>query len=91
MVEIHTVRPVCRDYSGGNAGSSITLAERKAAASPALVFMYLFTWETDYLGDLFKAYHVFEIPFVFDNIDDLVEVDPFREELDAWEGIQLRR
>jgi len=71
--------------------SSITLAERKAAASPAPVFMYLFTWETDYLGDLFKACHVLEIPFVFDNIDDLVEVDPFREELDAWEGIPLRR
>ena len=130
----------------GTRRASITLAERKAAASPAPVFMYLFTWETDYLGDLFKACHVLEIPFVFDNVDDLaitggrpdkyelvesvseawaafartgdpnhqglprwepytadnratmlfdapcrVEVDPFREELDAWEGIPLRR
>jgi len=132
--------------SEGTRRACIALAERKAAGSPAPVFMYLFTWETDYLGDLFKACHVLEIPFVFDNVDDLaitggrpdkyelveavseawaafarsgdpnhpgipkwepysadnratmlfdvpcqVENDPYREELDAWEGIGLRR
>ncbi len=125
---------------------SIQLAERKAAGGPAPVFMYLFTWESNFLGGLFKAGHGLEIPFVFDITDDVgmtgdrpdkyelaaamsdawsafahsgdpghagipewkpyttdnratmlfdvpcrVEVDPFREELDAWEGIELRR
>jgi para-nitrobenzyl esterase len=119
---------------------SIQLAERKAAGGTAPVFMYLFTWQTDYFGDLFRACHVLEIPFVFDNVDDVnitggrfdkydlvesvseawiafarsgnpnhpgipkwepysagnrstmildvpcrIEVDPYREELDAWE------
>jgi para-nitrobenzyl esterase len=132
--------------SEGTRRASIALAERKAAGSSAPVFMYLMTWETDYLGDLFKACHVLEIPFVFDNVDDIaitggrpdkyelrdsisdawiafarsgnpnhkgiprwesysaqrrstmlldvpcrVEVDPFREELNAWEGTPLRR
>jgi para-nitrobenzyl esterase len=31
--------------------------------------MYLFTWESNYLGGLFKASHAMEIPFVFDNPD----------------------
>jgi para-nitrobenzyl esterase len=108
--------------------------------------MYLFTYESDFLGGLLKASHAMEIPFVFDNTDDVpmtgdrpdkhelaaaiseawaafarsgdpshpgipkwlpftadnrqtmildvpsrAEVDPFREELDAWEGIALRR
>ena len=124
---------------------SIALAERKAAGGSAPVYMYLFTWETDYLGGLFKACHVLEIPFVFDNVDDIAitggrpdkyelvesiseawaafardgnpnhpgiprwepytadnrstmifdvpcrtETDPGREEIDAWEGIDLR-
>jgi para-nitrobenzyl esterase len=132
--------------SEGTRRASIALAERKAAGSSAPVFMYLLTWETDYYGDLFRACHVLEIPFVFDNVDDIaltggrpdkyrlrdsisdawiafarngnpshpgipewpaysdqnratmlldvpcrVEADPFREELDAWEGIPLRR
>jgi para-nitrobenzyl esterase len=132
--------------SEGTRRASIALAERKAAASSAPVFTYLLTWETDYYGDLFRACHVLEIPFVFDNVDDIaltggrpdkyqlrdsisdawiafartgnpshsgipdwpaysarnratmildvpcrVEVDPFREELNAWEGIPLRR
>ncbi|HLZ70166.1 MAG TPA: carboxylesterase/lipase family protein [Dehalococcoidia bacterium] len=45
--------------------SSIQLAERKAAGGPAPVFMYLFTWESDALGGLFKSCHALEIPFVF--------------------------
>ena len=129
--------------SEGMRRGSITLAERKAAGGPAPVYMYLFTWETDYLGDLFKACHALEITFVFDNVDDTlltggrpdkyelaeamseawaafarsgdpnhpgipkwepysanhgatmlfdvpcrVEIDPYREELDAWEGME---
>ena len=132
--------------SEGTRRASIALAERKAAGSPAPVFMYLFTWETDYLGDMFRACHVLEIPFVFDTVDDIaltggrpdkydllesvsgawiafarsgnpnhariprwepysaekrstmildvpcrLEVDPYREEMAAWEGIPLRR
>jgi para-nitrobenzyl esterase len=126
--------------------ASIALAERKAAAGPDPVYTYLLTWETDYLGDLFRACHILEIPFVFDTVDDMaitggrpdkydllesingawiafarsgnpnhsgiptwepysaknratmildvpcrLAVDPFRDELDAWEGIPLRR
>ena len=40
---------------------SIQLAERKAAGGPAPVYMYLFTWESNALGGLFKA-HAMEIP-----------------------------
>jgi len=47
----------------------IQLVERKLAVGTAPVFMYLFTWESDYLGYLFKATHALEIPFVFDNVD----------------------
>jgi para-nitrobenzyl esterase len=46
---------------------SIRLAERKAEGGTAPVFLYLFTWQSDYLGGLFKAAHALEIPFVFDN------------------------
>jgi len=47
----------------------IQLVERKLEGGNAPVFMYLFTWESDYLGYLFKASHALEIPFVFDNVD----------------------
>lgn len=125
---------------------AIQLAERKAAAGPAPVYMYLFTWQSDFLGGLFKAGHGLEIPFVFDITDDVgmtgersdkhelaaqvrdawaafarngdpnhsgipkwepytadnratmlfdapckLAVDPGREELDAWAGVELRR
>jgi para-nitrobenzyl esterase len=121
------------------------LAERKAAGDLAPVYVYLFTYESDFLGGLFKAGHGLEIAFVFDNTDDVgwvgdrpdkhelagqmsetwaafanngdpnhsgipkwepftadnratmlfdvpsrVEIDPYREELDAWEGMPLR-
>jgi para-nitrobenzyl esterase len=46
---------------------SIRLAERKLAGSPAPVFMYLFTWGSDFLGGLFQSSHAMEIPFVFDH------------------------
>lgn len=126
--------------------SSILLAERKAAAGGAPVFMYLVTYQSDFLGGLFKAGHGIEIAYVFDVVDDvpyagarsdrydftaamsdawiafarsgnpshpgipkwepytvkgratmLFDVpsrlvnDPFREELKAWEGMEIRR
>lgn len=124
---------------------AIQLAERKAAGGPAPVYMYLYTYQSDFLGGLFRAGHALEIAFVFDNTDDVpwvgeradkhelasamsdawaafarsgdpnhpgipkwepytidnratmlfdvpchVEIDPYREELNAWEGIPLR-
>lgn len=122
----------------------IRLVENKLAAGQAPVFMYLFRWESDYKGYLFKACHALEIPFVFDNVDSLpltgsrpdryelaaimsqtwatfarsgdpnnpeipnwpaynlkdratmildrpcyVENDPARQELDAWQGMEV--
>jgi para-nitrobenzyl esterase len=55
--------------SEGTRLRSIELAERKAAAGGAPVWMYLFTWESQALGNLFKSSHAMEIPFVFDNPD----------------------
>lgn len=49
----------------------IRLVESKMAAGKAPVFMYLFTWESDYKGYLFKASHALEIPFVFDTTEDM--------------------
>jgi para-nitrobenzyl esterase len=49
--------------------ATIRLAERKAAGDAAPVFMYLFTWESDFMGGLFKSAHALEIPFVFDNTE----------------------
>ncbi len=49
--------------------AATTVAERRAAAGGAPVFMYLFTWESDFRGGLLKASHAMEIPFVFDNVD----------------------
>ena len=126
--------------------SSIRLAERKLQGGTAPVYMYLFTYVSNFLGGLFKAGHGTEISFVFDNTDDVplagdkpekyqvasamseawiayactgnpshpgipkwepytlnkrntmlfnvqsrLEVDPAREELDAWEGTEIRR
>jgi len=132
--------------SEGARRSSILLAERKAAGGSAPVYMYLFTWQSDYKGYLLKASHAMELSFVFDNIDSMpltgerpdkyelaaqmsetwiafarngdpnhpaipkwlpytvknrqtlifdapcrIEVDPYRKELDAWEGIDIVR
>jgi para-nitrobenzyl esterase len=122
----------------------INMAERKLAGGPAPVYMYLFTYESNFLGGLLKAGHGLEIPFAFDNTDDVpmvgdrpdknelaaamsgawaaftrsgdpshpgipkwepytidnratmlldvpcrIEIDPAREELDAWEGMEV--
>jgi para-nitrobenzyl esterase len=55
--------------SEGTRLRSIQLAERKAAAGGAPVFMYLFTFESNAMGGLFKSAHALEIPFVFNNPD----------------------
>ncbi|MFC1535487.1 carboxylesterase/lipase family protein, partial [Thermodesulfobacteriota bacterium] len=47
------------------------LIERKLDAGIAPIFMYLFTWETDYKGGIYKACHALEIPFVFENVNDV--------------------
>ncbi len=47
------------------------LADRRAAAGSAPTFMYLFAWESDFLGGLYRASHAMEIPFAFDNVDDV--------------------
>jgi len=47
---------------------SITLAERKSAVGKAPVYMYFFAWDTVGFGGRYKALHMAEIPFVFDNI-----------------------
>jgi para-nitrobenzyl esterase len=48
-------------------GSSITLAERKAAAHGAPVYMWYFTWETPVENGQFKSPHTIEIPFMLDS------------------------
>jgi len=132
--------------SEGSRRASIQLAERKAAQNKAPVYMYLVTYESNFLGGLFKAGHGIEIPYVFDIVDDVpmagnrpdrqemakamsgawiafahngvpdhpgipkwvpftgnnratmvfdvpsrLEVEPFADELKAWEGMELRR
>ena len=132
--------------SEGARRSSILLAERKVADGKAPVYMYLFTWQSDYKGYLLKASHAMELSFVFDTIDSMpltgsrpdkyhlaeqmseawiafarnadpnhpgvpkwpvytvknratmifdapcrIDIDPYREELDAWEGIDIIR
>ena len=46
---------------------SIETAEQKSKQGGAPVYLYLFTWETNY--GLLKAAHTMEIPFVFNNIE----------------------
>jgi para-nitrobenzyl esterase len=47
------------------------LADRRAAAGSAPTYLYLFDWESDFLGGLYKAAHAMEIPFAFANVDDV--------------------
>ena len=49
--------------------SIVTVAERKAAAKQAPVYMYYFTWRSPVHDGKLKAYHTLDIPFVFENVD----------------------
>jgi para-nitrobenzyl esterase len=49
------------------AANRVLEMRHRAGAAPA--YLYLFDWESDFLGGLFKAAHAMEIPFVFDNAD----------------------
>lgn len=50
--------------------ASIRLAERKGAAGKAPAYMYLFTWESEVSRGRLKSAHSFEIPFVFNYMND---------------------
>jgi para-nitrobenzyl esterase len=50
-------------------GSSIKLAERKAAQKAAPVWMYMLTWETPVAKGRLRTPHALEIPLVFDNVE----------------------
>ena len=47
---------------------SVLLAERKAAAAKAPVWMYSFDWETPAFGGRLKSPHSVDVPFVFDTL-----------------------
>jgi para-nitrobenzyl esterase len=47
----------------------LTIAERKAEAKQAPVYMYYFTWRSPVHDGKLKAYHTLDIPFVFENVD----------------------
>jgi para-nitrobenzyl esterase len=49
--------------------SILTVAERKAEAKQAPVYMYYFTWRSPVHDGKLKAYHTLDIPFVFENVD----------------------
>ena len=48
---------------------TLTVAERKADAKQAPVYMYYFTWRSPVHDGKLKAYHTLDIPFVFENVD----------------------
>jgi para-nitrobenzyl esterase len=50
----------------------IQLVERKIAGGTAPVYMYLFSWQSDYKQYSYKSCHTMEMPFVFDNVDSTV-------------------
>ena len=49
--------------------NSVRLAERKAAAKSAAVYMYQLNWETPVARGSLKCPHALEIPLVFDNVE----------------------
>lgn len=61
------------DVDGMFRRSAIKMADLKAA-SPAPVYMYLFTWQSPVLDGRYKAVHCMEIPFVFNNINRCEEM-----------------
>lgn len=50
---------------------SLTLAERKAAAGKASVYVWYMTWETPVAGGIFKSPHTMEIPFMMYSFDQV--------------------
>jgi para-nitrobenzyl esterase len=54
--------------------NAIRVAERKAAGSPAPVYMYQFTWESPFMGGMLKCPHTMEIPFVFNNVEPTIGI-----------------
>lgn len=48
--------------------SALKMADIKASAAGAPVYMYLFTWQSPVMDGDYKALHCAEIPFVFNNI-----------------------
>jgi para-nitrobenzyl esterase len=54
--------------------SSVRVAERKSTGSPAPVYMYLFTWESPFVGGILKSCHTLEIPFVFNNVEPTIGI-----------------
>jgi para-nitrobenzyl esterase len=64
-VDIHLI--LASDNSVRNA--ILTVAERKAEAKQAPVYMYYFTWRSPVHDGKLKAYHTLDIPFVFENVD----------------------
>ena len=64
-VDIHLI--LASDNSVRN--GMLTVAERKADAKQAAVYMYYFTWRSPVHDGKLKAYHTLDIPFVFENVD----------------------
>jgi para-nitrobenzyl esterase len=64
-VDIHLI--LASDNSVRN--GMLTIAERKADAKQAPVYMYYFTWRSPVHDGKLKAYHTLDIPFVFENVD----------------------
>ena len=48
---------------------AILQAERKAAQGGAPAYLYLFSWESPFMGGRMKAHHGAELPFVFDTVE----------------------
>ena len=47
---------------------AIAHADEKSLTGNALVYMYIFNWQSPVLDGKFKAMHCMDLPFVFDNI-----------------------
>src|ERR1041384_3042281 len=64
-VDVHLI--LASDNTVRNAITHV--AERKAEAKQAPVYMYYFTWRSPVHDGKLKAYHTLDIPFVFENVD----------------------
>jgi para-nitrobenzyl esterase len=60
--------------------SMLTVAERKADAKQAPVYMYFFAWRSPVHDGKLKAYHTLDIPFVFENVDLATSMTGGRQE-----------